>query len=48
VPPTTALMAWLLFDEAYGWWAAAGMAFAAAGVALVQQARPVPITPGAR
>jgi drug/metabolite transporter (DMT)-like permease len=48
VPPTTALMAWLLFDEAYGWWAAAGMAFAAAGVALVQQARPAPITPGAR
>jgi len=48
VPPSTALMAWLLFDEAYGWWAAAGMAFAAAGVALVQQARPAPVTPGAR
>ena len=48
VPPSTALMAWLLFDEAYGWWAAAGMALAAAGVALVQQARPAPVTPGAR
>jgi drug/metabolite transporter (DMT)-like permease len=36
VPPSTALIAWVLFDESYGWRAAAGMAFAAAGVALVQ------------
>ena len=40
VPPTTALMAWVLFDESYGVLAAAGMVCAAAGVALVQQARP--------
>lgn len=38
VPPSTALMAWLLFDEAYGWLAAAGMVCAATGVALVQRA----------
>ncbi len=38
VPPSTALMAWLLFDESYGWLAAAGMVFAAVGVALVQSA----------
>jgi drug/metabolite transporter (DMT)-like permease len=31
-------MAWLLFDESYGWLAAAGMVFAAIGVALVQSA----------
>lgn len=37
VPPSTALMAWLLFDEAYGWLAAAGMVCAATGVALVQR-----------
>jgi len=43
VPPTTALMAWVMFDEAYGWLAAAGMVCAAAGVALVQRAR----SPGA-
>ena len=39
VPPSTALMAWVLFDEAYGWLAAAGMVCAAAGVALVQRAK---------
>lgn len=38
VPPCTALMAWLLFDESYGWLAAAGMLCAATGVALVQTA----------
>ena len=48
VPPTTALMAWLLFGEAYGGLAAAGLAFAAAGVALVQQARPAALTTDAR
>lgn len=48
VPPTTALMAWLLFGEAYGGLAAAGLAFAAAGVALVQRARPAAMTTGAR
>lgn len=36
VPPSTALFAWMLFDESYGWLAAAGMVFAAMGVALVQ------------
>lgn len=36
VPPSTALLAWLIFDESYGWLAAAGMVFAALGVALVQ------------
>lgn len=37
VPPTTALMAWLLFDERYGPLAALGMLFAGVGVALVQR-----------
>jgi len=35
VPPTTALMAWVLFDEALSLSALAGLALAAAGVALV-------------
>ncbi len=34
-PPTTALMAWLLFGESFRLTAVAGMALAAAGVALV-------------
>ena len=42
VPPTTALMAWLLFNEAYGWLAAVGMACAAVGVALVQRVERAP------
>ena len=41
VPPVTALMAWLMFDEALGVAAIAGMALAAAGVALVAGAPPV-------
>ena len=40
VPPVTALMAWLLFDETLGVAAMAGMALAAAGVALVAGAPP--------
>lgn len=36
-PPTTAVMAWLLFDERFPPMAAAGMALAAAGVALVMR-----------
>jgi drug/metabolite transporter (DMT)-like permease len=35
VPPTTALMAWLLFDERFGPLALVGMAMIALGVALV-------------
>jgi len=35
VPPTTALMAWLLFGERFGGWALLGMASCALGVALV-------------
>jgi drug/metabolite transporter (DMT)-like permease len=37
VPPVTALMAWLLFDETLGPLALAGMAVTAMGVALVQR-----------
>ncbi len=37
VPPVTALFAWLLFGETLGALALAGMALAAAGVALVQR-----------
>jgi drug/metabolite transporter (DMT)-like permease len=37
VPPTTAVMAWLLFDERYGPLAALGMLCAGVGVALVQR-----------
>jgi drug/metabolite transporter (DMT)-like permease len=47
VPPSTALMAWLLFDEAYGWLAAAGMVCAALGVALVQRTKAPATAPGA-
>lgn len=35
VPPTTAVMAWLLFDETLTGWSLAGMAICATGVALV-------------
>jgi drug/metabolite transporter (DMT)-like permease len=35
VPPSTALMAWWLFDETLGWMALGGMLLTAAGVALV-------------
>ena len=35
VPPCTAIVAWLLFDERFGLMALAGMAVAVAGVALV-------------
>jgi drug/metabolite transporter (DMT)-like permease len=38
VPPTTALMAWFLFDEALGPWVLAGFVLTAAGVALVARA----------
>ena len=37
VPPATALFAWALFGETLGALALAGMALAAAGVALVQR-----------
>jgi drug/metabolite transporter (DMT)-like permease len=37
VPPVTALMAWLLFNETLGPLALAGMAVTAVGVALVQR-----------
>jgi drug/metabolite transporter (DMT)-like permease len=37
VPPCTAVVAWLLFGETLGVLALAGMAVAAAGVALVQR-----------
>ena len=39
VPPVTALQAWVLFREPFGWSAALGMALTAAGVALVVRAR---------
>lgn len=35
VPPTTAVMAWALFNETLSGWSLAGMAICAAGVALV-------------
>jgi drug/metabolite transporter (DMT)-like permease len=35
VPPCTAVLAWLLFDEALGLSVLAGLALTAAGVALV-------------
>lgn len=38
VPPCTAVLAWLLFDEALGWRSVAGMALTVAGVALVVRA----------
>jgi len=40
VPPTTAVMAWLLFDEAITAYTVAGMALAAIGVSLVVRSRP--------
>lgn len=41
VPPTTALMAWLLFGERFSVWAMLGMAICAVGVAMVvRQPRP--------
>jgi drug/metabolite transporter (DMT)-like permease len=39
VPPVTAVQAWLLFREPFGWASAAGMALTAIGVAMVVQAR---------
>jgi drug/metabolite transporter (DMT)-like permease len=38
VPPTTALMAWALFDEALGPWTLAGLVLTAVGVSLVARA----------
>jgi drug/metabolite transporter (DMT)-like permease len=38
VPPCTAVLAWLLFDEAFTWSMLAGMALTASGVALVVKA----------
>jgi drug/metabolite transporter (DMT)-like permease len=35
VPPVTSLIAWLMFGEVFTWTAAAGMALAVAGVAMV-------------
>ncbi|NBC32044.1 MAG: EamA family transporter [Alphaproteobacteria bacterium] len=46
VPPCTAVVAWLLFDERFGLVALAGMAVTVAGVALVV-ARPAARTPAA-
>jgi drug/metabolite transporter (DMT)-like permease len=40
VPPTTAVMAWILFDEAITAYTIAGMALAAMGVSLVVRSRP--------
>jgi len=34
-PPTTALMAWLLFDEPFNWLMAAGLGLTMAGVVFV-------------
>ncbi len=39
VPPTTALMAWLLFGEALGGWVLPGLALTGLGVLLVVRAR---------
>jgi drug/metabolite transporter (DMT)-like permease len=48
VPPTTALMAWLLFRETLSATVFAGLALTAAGVALVvREARPPPEVPAA-
>lgn len=38
VPPSTATMAWLLFDEPITLWTVAGMVLTAVGVALVVRA----------
>ena len=43
VPPTTAVMAWLLFDEALSLNVLAGLALTAAGVALVVRTAPTPL-----
>jgi drug/metabolite transporter (DMT)-like permease len=47
VPPCTALVAWLLFDERLGWIALLGMAIAAAGVFLATRPTkdPAPVAP---
>jgi len=45
VPPCTALLAWLLFDETLGPLVLAGLALCAAGVALVVR-DPRPAAPG--
>ena len=42
VPPTTAVMAWVLFDEVLGLNVLAGLALTAAGVALVVRSAPAP------
>ncbi len=42
VPPCTAVMGWLLFDEGLGPLVLAGLAMTAAGVALVVRAAPAP------
>jgi drug/metabolite transporter (DMT)-like permease len=46
VPPCTALMAWLLFNEPLGPWVLVGLLLSALGVALVVRQTPVP-APGA-
>jgi drug/metabolite transporter (DMT)-like permease len=38
VPPTTAVMAWILFGEPFGWLSAAGLVLTAVGVAMVVRA----------
>jgi drug/metabolite transporter (DMT)-like permease len=38
VPPTTALLAWMLFGETFTWLVAVGLALTAAGVWLVIRA----------
>jgi drug/metabolite transporter (DMT)-like permease len=40
VPPVTAVMAWLLFDEPLGWVKVAGIALVALGVWLVMRQKP--------
>ena len=40
VPPTTAVLAWLAFDERIGWLGAAGIVVAACGIALIVRTRP--------
>jgi drug/metabolite transporter (DMT)-like permease len=51
VPPTTACMAWWLFNEALGPWVLTGLVLSAAGVALVVRAARVqaaPVVPPAK
>ena len=45
VPPCTAVVAWVLFGETFGWVAVAGMAVAVSGVALVVAGPRVPTDP---